>query len=136
MAEVVGCSRPLRYFYCIGVSVSLQRFPTEKNGTDLEKLRWGLMGFNNRSIPPTAQIWKDQKWREEKRKELLANVLRPLCPFVDRITIESRAMSDERNQWGRLSVEFFAIADVDIADRYTVKTWNIVLSVGQVRPLA
>ena len=75
-----------------------------------------LTGGTNRNIPPTAQIWKDQKCREEKRRELLANVLRPLCPVVDKITIESRAMSDERNQWGRLSVGFFVVVDVDIAD--------------------
>lgn len=74
------------------------------------------MRGSDRSIPPTAQIWKDQKWREEKRRDVLANVLRPLCPLVDKITIESRAMSEERNQRGRLSATFFEFVDVSIAD--------------------
>ena len=71
----------------------------------LDLKRWKLTGGINRSIPPTAQIWKDQKWREEERREVLANVLRPLCHDIDKITIESRAMSEERNEWGRLSVQ-------------------------------
>ena len=89
----------------------------------------------NRSIPRTAQICKDQKWREEKRREVLANVLQPLCDIVDQITIESRAMSEERDQRGRLSMKFSGIVNVGVADLQTAKTWNVVLSIGQVRPL-
>lgn len=94
------------------------------------------MGGTNRSIPPTAQIWQDQKWREEKRREVLATVLRPLCHVVDKITIESRAMSEERDQWGRLSAKFLTVVGAGIADLQTARTWNVALSVGQVRPLA
>lgn len=69
-----------------------------------------------RTIPPTAQIWKDQKWREEKRREVLVKVLRPLCHDIDKITVESRAMSEERNQWGGLSMQMFVVVDVGTAD--------------------
>lgn len=75
----------------------------------LDVKRWKLTERINRSIPPTAQIWKDQKRREEKRREVLANVLRPLCHDINKIIIESRAMSEERNEWGRLSVQFLQL---------------------------
>ena len=94
-----------------------------------------LTACTHRSIPPTAQIWKDQKRREEERREVLANVLRPLSHVIDSITIESRAMSEERNQWGRLSMQVIAISEFGIADLQTAKAWNVVLSVGQVRSL-
>ena len=47
---------------------------------------------------------------------MLADVLRPLSHVIDGITIESRAMSEDRDQWGRLSVQVFAILDLRIAD--------------------
>ncbi len=67
---------------------------------------------------------------------MLANVLRPLCYIVDKITIESRAMSEERDRRGHLSMVLFGTRNIDIADLETVKAWNVVLSVDQVRPLA
>lgn len=36
---------------------------------------------------------------------MLAKVLRPLCHIVDKVTIESRAMSEDRDQRGRLSMK-------------------------------
>ena len=44
-------------------------------------------------------------------------------------------MSEERDQRGRLSMTFFEIVNVGVADLQTAKTWNVVLSIGQVRPL-
>lgn len=44
-------------------------------------------------------------------------------------------MSEERDQWGRLSMQVFAISEFGIADLQTAKAWNVVLSVGQVRSL-
>ncbi len=67
---------------------------------------------------------------------MLANILRPLCHVVDKITIESRAMSEERDRRGRLSMVLFGTRNIGIADLETVKAWNAVLSVDQVRPLA
>ena len=93
------------------------------------------MGFVCRSITPTSQIWKDQKWREEKRREGWAAVLRPLYDVVGKITIESRAMSEERDQKGRLSTKSVELVLVGITDSSTAKTWDVILSVGQVEPL-
>lgn len=45
-------------------------------------------------------------------------------------------MSEERDQWGGLSITFFGIVDIGFADLQTAKSWNVVLSVGQVRPLS
>ena len=75
------------------------------------------MAITNRNIPPSAQIWKDQKAREEKRREVLAAVLRPLRDLIEKITIESRAMSEERDERGRLSKKvletvYFGIANL------------------------
>ena len=67
---------------------------------------------------------------------MLANVLRPLCHIVDKLTIESRAMSEDRDQRGRLSMKASRVVNVGIADSLTAKTWDVVLSVGQVRLLA
>lgn len=67
---------------------------------------------------------------------VLAGVLRPLCDFIESITIESRAMSEDRDQRGRLSMKASRVVNVGIADLLTAKTWDVVLSVGQVRPLA
>ncbi len=75
-----------------------------------------LMGDRGRSIQPTAQIWKDQKRRERRRRKALASVLRPLCHAVEEITIESRAMSGERDRKGRLSVKLFEIGNLEVAD--------------------
>ena len=90
----------------------------------------------NRSIPPSAQICKDQKWREEKRREVLAAVLRPLRDLIENITIESRAMSEDRDQRGCLSTKVFEIVNLDIAEIRTAKSWDVVLSIGHVGPLA
>lgn len=67
---------------------------------------------------------------------MLANVLRPLCHIVDNLTIESRAMSEDRDQRGRLSMKASRIVNLAIADFLAVKSWSVVLSAGQVRPLA
>ena len=94
------------------------------------------MEITDRSIPPSAQIYKDQKLREEKRREVLAAVLRPLRDLIENITIESRAMSEERDDRGRLSMKVFEIANLGMADIETAKSWDVVLSVGHVGPLA
>ena len=44
-------------------------------------------------------------------------------------------MSEERDQRGRLSVTSFGNVGFGIADLRKAKTWNVVLSVGQVKPL-
>lgn len=67
---------------------------------------------------------------------MLAKVLRPLCHIVDKVTIESRAMSEGRDQRGRLSMKASRTVNLAIADFLTVKSWSVVLSAGQVRPLA
>lgn len=66
----------------------------------------------------------------------MADVLRLLFHYVEKITIESRAMSEERDQWGRLSVTSFKNVGIGIADLWKAKAWNVVLSVGQFKPLA
>ena len=63
-------------------------------------------------------------------------MLRPLRDLIEHITIESRAMSEERDQWGRLSMKVFGIVNLDIADIWIAKSWDVVLSVGHVGPLA
>ena len=45
-------------------------------------------------------------------------------------------MSEERDQRGRLSMKVFGIVNLDIADIRTAKSWDVVLSVGHVGPLA
>ena len=63
-------------------------------------------------------------------------MLRPLRDLIEKITIESRAMSEERDQRGRLSMKVFGIVNLGIADIRTAKSWDVVLSVGHVGPLA
>ena len=55
------------------------------------------------------QICEDQKWREEKWGEVLAVVLRPLPDLIEKINIESRAMSEEYDKMGRLSMKVFGL---------------------------
>ena len=45
-------------------------------------------------------------------------------------------MSEERDQRGRLSMKVFGIVNLGIADIRTAKSWDVVLSVGHVGPLA
>ena len=62
-------------------------------------------------------------------------MLRPLRDLIEKITIESRAMSEERDQKGRLSMKVFGTMNLSIADIRTAKSWDVVLSVGHVGPL-
>lgn len=45
-------------------------------------------------------------------------------------------MSEDRDQRGRLSMKASRIVNLAIADFLAVKSWSVVLSAGQVRPLA
>lgn len=114
----------------------LKTFRQAKQGQEGKMLK-SLVAFDrcgtsivSESIPPTSQIWKDQIWRERKRREVLALALLPLCHVIDSITIESRAMSEERDQWGHLSVTFFAAVNVPSLTYRQPRfgTWSLVLA--------